>query len=120
MEDNAANMRTENGLIVERDDIERGGFRINLRRPVEHDPNQTVYAIIDRGDDGGWYCRRPEARSPEVSFVINEVDWSYGKLLQSELNEERRKQELRDKLNESYAKDWQEIIAGYGEGASDA
>ena len=120
MEDNAANIRTENGLIIERDYIERGGFRINLRRPVEHDHYQTVYAVINRGENGGWYCQHPEAHSPEVSYVIGVVDRHYGNLMQLKLNEERRNQELRDKLNESYAKDWQDIVARYGEGASDA
>ena len=56
-----AEMKTANGLIIMKGDLNLGGFRIDLYRPRGEDPKMGIYAEILRGEAGGWYLQRPSS-----------------------------------------------------------
>ena len=45
-----AEMKTANGLIIMKGDLNLGGFRIDLYRPRGEDPKMGIYAEILRGE----------------------------------------------------------------------
>ncbi len=110
-------METQNGLIIHRADLERGGFNIELNIPASHGGEGRPYAIIQRSNDDRWEYRG--TFSPNVVDVINEVDAQYGRTRAAEEAEQTRRQAERDRLNESFAPHWAEVVANYG-GEDDA
>ena len=107
-------MQTRNGLIIRRVDQERGGFVISLYEPTSED---APFAVIQRGDEGGWYCPEfPGLSAPQIEYVINSVDTEYASLLLRMKSEERQREEKRKRLDESFTKDWQSVLDNYGKG----
>ena len=107
-------MRTPNGLMIVRNDIDPGGFRIDLIRPKGDVNEGQTFATIQRGTSGGWYSRQPRADSPDVLYVINAVDEEYGRERQRIEVMLRQAQQQRDQLNENFAPDWQRVIDQFG------
>ena len=103
-------MQTSNGLTIHRIDRARGGFRVELRRPAAHDPDEKPFAVIERGDDGGWFCTQRDTRSPDVTWIIDLLDRAYGTERQRIVAQEQQQQQQRDRLNDSFTKDWQDIV----------
>ena len=109
-----AEMKTANGLIIMKVNLKLGGFRIDLYRSPGEYPKIGIYAKILRGEAGGWYCNKPQASSPSVNDVIKFVDEEYGRARQRRIAGEMQQQAKRDRLNESFAPDWQDIVDHFG------
>ena len=106
-------MRTESGLIIHRADLDQGGFYIELRIPAEHDGEERAFARIQRDENGRWNWRN-DTYSPDITYVINVVDRRYAESRQRAEQEERLQQQQRDRTNESFAPDWEKLVANYG------
>ena len=50
----------------------------------------------------------------DILYVINAVDRRYAERRQREEREERQQQQQRDRANESFAPDWEKLVANYG------
>ena len=107
-------MQTENGLTIHRVDREHGGFDIELRVPAEHDPKKEAFATVSRGVAGGWHSRKGNTTSPDVHHAITLVDGEYGRYRRKIRDGMNQRQAERERLNESFAKDWQEVVEHYG------
>ena len=105
-------METQNGLIIHRADLERGGFDIELHIPANHGGEERPYAIIKKSNSGRWEFRG--TISPNVVYVINAADAEYGRQRAAEEAEQRRQQEEREQLNERFAPEWAQVVANYG------
>ena len=114
MENQNQEMRTRNGLKIVRNDRDIGGFAIDLVRP-EGDINEgETYATINRGAEGGWYSNKSNFTSPDVLEVINDSDAEYDKERQTIERMVREQLQRREKLDESFAPDWQKVIDHFG------
>ena len=107
-------MQTQNGLTIHRVCKDRGGFEIELRAPAEHDPEKETFAVILRGDGGGWKSSESSAIYSDAHIVINLVDEEYGSYRRKIMDEMKQRQAERERLNESFARDWQEVVNHYG------
>ena len=105
-------METQNGLIIHRADLERGGFDIELAIPASHGGGERPYAVIQRSINGRWEFRG--TYSPNLVEVINAVDAEYGRRRAVEEAELRRREAERDQLNETLAPHWAEVVAKFG------
>ena len=106
-------MRTESGLSIHRVDEEQGGFHIELKAPADHDPEESTFAVIRWDGTGRWNWRNNTA-SPDILDVINRVERQYAVDRRAVEAEQRRQQQQRDQLNESFAPHWEKVVAKYG------
>ena len=105
-------MRTDSGLTIHQVDEEQGGFHIELKALADHDPEESTFAVI-RWDGGRWNWRN-STMSPDILEVIDRADRQYGDNRYVVEAEQSRQQQKRDELNESFAPDWEKVVAKYG------
>ena len=60
-------MRTESGLSIHRIYEEQGGFHIELKAPVDHDPEESTFSVI-RWDGIGKWNSRNTIWSPDILY----------------------------------------------------
>ena len=106
-------MRTESGLSIHRVDEEQGGFLIELKVPADHDPEESTFAVIRWDGIGRWNWDN-NTLSADILYVIDRVDRQYAETLLAAEAEQRRQQQQRDQLNESFAPHWAKIINRFG------
>ena len=106
-------MRTESGLSIHRVNEEQGGFHIELKAPADHDPEESTFAVIRWDGIGRWNWRNG-AISHDILFVIERVERQYTENRQAVEAEQRRQQQRRDQLNESFAPHWGKVVSKYG------
>ena len=100
-------------MTIHRVDEEQGRFHIELKAPADHDPEESTFAVI-RWDRGRWNWRN-STMSPDILKVINGVERQYAGNRYVVEAEQRRQQQKRDELNESFAPAWEKVVAKYGE-----
>ena len=106
-------MRTESGLSIHRVDEEQGGFHIELKTPADHDTGQNTFAVI-RWDVSGRWNWDNNTLSANILSVIDSVERRYAQHRQAVEAEQRRQQQQRDQLNESFAPHWEKVVTKYG------
>ena len=111
-------METANGLQIELRELEHGGFDVVLRRPYSTEDDEP-FATIRRDERDVWTCRRPAASSPDVDYVINQVDGEFARQMHQEAAAAHRRGQEVDRRNQDFAADRQRIIGLYGRDATD-
>lgn len=120
VKENGGCMRTENGLLIVRVGNERGGFRVEMRMPADHDPEEKVFSRISRDRDGVWESNTDQIRTRTLVDAIDSIDKAYARERQRLLAHERRRQEERNRADAEVANDWQDVIDHFGGGTPDA